>query len=213
MLHLAWRERLMRSTRGRVLRALRRGARTIPELAEAMGLTDNAVRAHLTNLERDGMVDRVGRRRDGVGQPAVLYGLTSDGEAFFPKGYETVLEHTLEVLVRELGGRRAANLLRSVGRRIAGKVPASTAGLEERMGAARRALEELGALLEVREGERGPRLEGLSCPLAGVVPGHPQACKVVEALVEELVGAPVLERCERDGRPRCAFQVVAEGEG
>lgn len=204
----------MRSTRGRVLRALRRGAGTIPELATSMGLTDNAVRAHLSNLERDGMVERVGRRRDGVGQPAVLYALTAEGEAFFPKAYEAVLEHTLAVLSRELGGRRAALLLRAAGRRAAEGVPhpRGDGDLEARLGVARGALEELGAVLDVRDAPEGPRLEGMSCPLAGIVREHPEACKVVEALVEELVGAPVLERCERDGRPRCVFQVVIEEE-
>lgn len=212
MADLPWRERLLRSTRGRVLRTLRRGAHTIPELASALGLTDNAVRAHLTNLERDGMVERVGRRRDGVGQPAVLYGLTVDGETVFPKAYEAVLDQTLEVLADELGGRRAAGVLRAVGRKMAGDVPRPGGGLDERIGAAREALEELGAALEVRKGPQGPRLEGMSCPLAGVVRAHPEACKVVEALVETLVGVPVLERCEREGRPRCVFQVVADEE-
>lgn len=210
MVDLPWRERLLRSTRGRVLRALRRGARTIPELASALGLTDNAVRAHLTNLERDGMVERVGRRRDGVGQPAVLYGLTVEGETVFPKAYEAVLEETLAVLSDELGGRRAAGLLRAVGRGMAGEVPRPRGDLEARLAEAGRVLEELGAALEVEETPRGPRLRGMSCPLAGVVRSHPEACKVVEALVETLVGAPVLEQCQREGRPRCVFQVVAE---
>ena len=210
-----WRDRLMRSTRGRVLRTLRRGASTIPELASALGLSHNAVRAHLSNLERDGMVERVGRRRDGVGQPAVLYGITPEGEAFFPKAYESVLEHTLAVLEEEGGPSRANALLRSVGRRMGRRMARDPSmdgeGLEDRLRLLRGLLEELGGMVEIRgDVPQGPRLEGTSCPLAGVVRDHAGACKVVEALVEEIAGVPALERCRREGVPRCVFQLVAE---
>ena len=49
-------ERFFASTRGRVTTLLRQGDRTVEELAQALGLTDNAVRAHLVTLERDGLV-------------------------------------------------------------------------------------------------------------------------------------------------------------
>src|SRR5690349_9974995 len=47
-----WNRRLLASTRGRILSVLRRGGVTVNELADATGLTDNAVRAQLTALER-----------------------------------------------------------------------------------------------------------------------------------------------------------------
>ena len=42
--------RFLESTRGQVVLLLRRGARTVEELAQALGLTDNAVRSHLAAL-------------------------------------------------------------------------------------------------------------------------------------------------------------------
>ena len=55
-----WRARLMESTRGKILDLLRSKERTVNELAAALGLTDNAVRAHLLSLERDGLVHQSG---------------------------------------------------------------------------------------------------------------------------------------------------------
>ena len=54
---------------------------TVDELASAIGVTDNAVRLHLTALERDGLVRAEGVRREGsVGKPATLYAVTPDAQ-------------------------------------------------------------------------------------------------------------------------------------
>ena len=58
-------QRFFTSTRGRIVTLLRRASRTVDELAAALDLTDNAVRAHLATLERDGIVQQRGARRGG----------------------------------------------------------------------------------------------------------------------------------------------------
>ena len=57
-----WRRRLLASTRGKILALLRADSHTVNELAEALELTDNAVRSHLTSLERDGLIQQLGMR-------------------------------------------------------------------------------------------------------------------------------------------------------
>ena len=47
---IRWKDRVLGSTRGRVIALLRRGPRTVNELADDLGLTDNAVRTHLSAL-------------------------------------------------------------------------------------------------------------------------------------------------------------------
>ena len=53
------------TTRARVVELLRREPRTVEQLAAALGVTDNAVRLHLGQLERDGIVRTAGVRRSG----------------------------------------------------------------------------------------------------------------------------------------------------
>jgi predicted ArsR family transcriptional regulator len=50
---IGWDERFFGTTRCRIVSELRRGQRTVDEVACAVGLTDNAVRPHLAALERD----------------------------------------------------------------------------------------------------------------------------------------------------------------
>ena len=92
-------QRFFASTRGRIIQLLRRGSRTVDELAEAVDLTDNGVRGHLATLERDGIVVQTGVRR-GIGKPAFAYGLTAEADSLFPKPYGPVLavERAVQIL-------------------------------------------------------------------------------------------------------------------
>ena len=101
MPRLHWNQRFFASTRGRILMLLRRAGRTVDELAQALNLTDNAVRAHLATLERDGFVRQLGARR-GSGKPAFIYELSPDAEQLFPKAYGPILRQLLEVLSEEM---------------------------------------------------------------------------------------------------------------
>ena len=77
--------RLLTSTRGQIILLLREKPRTVLELAEAVGLTDNAVRAHLATLERDGLVHQRGGARAGFRKPHFSYELTTEADERFPK--------------------------------------------------------------------------------------------------------------------------------
>src|SRR5256885_16995615 len=90
MPRLQWNQRFFASTRGRIVMLLRRDSRTVDELAQALNLTDNAVRAHLATLERDGFVRQLGERRRS-GKPAYIYELSPDAEQLFPQAYGTVI--------------------------------------------------------------------------------------------------------------------------
>jgi predicted ArsR family transcriptional regulator len=201
--------RFLDSTRGQVATLLRRGPRTVEELAEALGLTDNAVRNHLAILERDGIVRQEGvRRGKGAGKPAVVYALQPAAESYFSRAYQPVLAALLDVLVDELSSDQAADILNKVGRRLgvsAGGLAAGT--LPERVEAAAAALRVLGGEVDVVNEDGRLFVRGTGCPLSSTVTRRPETCRAVESLVSEIVGAPVRECCARDGRPRCCFAV------
>lgn len=207
-----WNRRFLDSTRGRIVGMLRRASRTVNELAEALDLTDNAVRAHLNVLERDGLVAQVGVRRS-TRKPNHSYDLTPEAEELFPKAYAPVLEQLLDVLKEQMPEEERDAVLREVGHRLAAPhLPALlNKSLTERMEATATLLGTLGGLAEVEDQDGEQRfIRGFSCPLSAAVTGHPEVCLAAETLVADLVGAPVRERCERGGSPRCCFQVLAE---
>ena len=125
-----WNNRLMGSTRGRVIALLRRSEHTVNELADALGLTDNAVRMHLAGLERDRLVALRGVRR-GVGKPAHVYALTPDADSLFPRAYGVVLRTLLDALRQRLPAQDVDALVAEVGARLGGVFPRAGKRIEK----------------------------------------------------------------------------------
>jgi predicted ArsR family transcriptional regulator len=201
-----WVERLTGETTSKLLALLRRSRLTITALADALHLTDNAVRTHIAALERDGIVEHVGTLRETGGKPARVYALTGEGEELFPKAYAVVLGALIDEIAQVDGWDRATALLRAVGRRAASGA-AAPGDREGRVAVAAAALRSLGGDVEVQRTERGYTLQGYGCPLSAVTAKHPEICALARALVEEITGRPVTECCERNGRPRCRFRL------
>ncbi len=206
-------ERFFASTRGQVVTLLRRSGRTVEEMARALGLTHNGVRAHLAALERDGIARQRGVVRRGSGKPAYVYGLTPQAEELFPKAYGPVLRGLLDVLAERVGSEETEVLLRAVGSRMAdGRAVPAGDDVRARLEVGVALLNDLGGLVELEEHGDTVLIRGYSCPLSAVVPGRPGLCRMTESLLAELTGAPIHERCDRGENPRCCFEATPAGE-
>ena len=202
--------RFFESTRGRIVLLLRESVKTVNEIAEKMDLTDNAVRAHLLALDRDGLVQQIGTTK-GFRKPHSVYGLTDDARHLFPKSYDSILNKLVSVLKSRLSPKVVLEIMREVGREVADKDARPAGGsLSERLNAGLAALERLGG--SARIVERGDQLsiESDSCPFADVVAEHPEVCKATESAVQEIVGEPITEICDRTGFPKCRFSIDAK---
>lgn len=202
-------KRFLDTTRGQIVALLRRETRTVEDLAQALGLTDNAVRAHLATLERDGLVTPVGvRRGTGAGKPATLYELHPEAELLFSRAYAPVLRAMLDVIAERMSEEEAEALMREVGRRLAAQLGRDvTGGLHQRVHAAAALLSALGGEAYVEKGDDTLQLRGYGCPLSAAVTARAEVCRAVEALLSEVIGTTVREHCDRGARPRCCFHV------
>ena len=76
-----------------------KGEHTVAELADVLEITEMAIRRHLSNLEKDGLIYSK-MVRQHVGRPTYLYGLSEKGEDTFPKEYKQFAIDMLEDLAR-----------------------------------------------------------------------------------------------------------------
>src|SRR4051812_18104889 len=90
-------DRFFSSTRGRIVLLLRESPKTVNDLAADVGITDNAVRAHLLSLERDQLV-RSGGTVPGTRKPHAIYELTENAREHFPRPYGSILKRFLSLL-------------------------------------------------------------------------------------------------------------------
>lgn len=208
-----WLNTLMGETRTQLLRLVRRATLSIGELAQALGISENAVRTHVAAAERDGLVRQAGIQRSTGGKPARLYELTPGAEELFPKAYALVFTELVRTLRDEEGGDATLERLRRVGRRLGARGRVREEAPAERVAAAAALLESIGGSVEVVEAAHGWTIRGSGCPLSGIVSEDPDVCALAQSLVSEVTGCPVIETCQKTGRPRCAFQVHDTGAG
>ena len=206
--------RFLESSRGQIVQLLRRGPLTVEELRVALALTDNAIRNHLSSLERDGIVVQAGvRRATRAGKPAVLFELHADAALLLSSAYPPVLGAMMEVLTEVLPAAQTWQLLEAAGRRLAeSAIPVGPAGgsTENRLQRAAGVLTALGGDVELKAQENGYRIQGSGCPLSAVVSERPETCKLVESLVSQVSGVPVQSRCQHGPRPKCCFDTIEE---
>jgi predicted ArsR family transcriptional regulator len=202
-----WDERFFASTRGKIIILLRRSSRTVKQLAEALDLTENAVRAQLTVLQRDGLIQEQPVRA-GVGKPAYMYSLTSQAEHLFPKGYGLVLRQLVDILAERSDAAEMDELVRTLGRRLASNYPVPAGGeVRLRLNEAVGVLNDLGGLVQLEEVDDRFHICGYVCPVSEATSAHPEFCGVIETMLTELVGVRVYQRCPRSDSLACWFEV------
>lgn len=178
-------------SRQAILSTLKReGEVTIPELSQALGLNVETVREHVKALSAQGLVVRRGQRSRGPGRPEVVYGLSDDAEALFPRREAEVLRGLAQFLVRSgnesllreffdayVEDRREASLARVEG--LTGK---------ERLEEAARILSEQGFMAVVEDVDGEPALRLCHCPLRELVAATRIPCRAEIGFVQDLVG-------------------------
>ncbi|HUF25481.1 MAG TPA: helix-turn-helix domain-containing protein [Gemmatimonadaceae bacterium] len=185
-----------RGTRGELLEALKREQPlTVRELASRFGLTPNGLRRHLKLLEDEGLV-RYRREVRGVGGPVFAYTLTAEGEALFPRAYDTALEEALELLRESQGAAAVARVFGRQWARIAERVRPSlrTLPLAERARALAEALTAEGYMAEAASAPGSATIREHNCAIRDVAERHPEACDAEAAFLEDLLGAKVTRR-------------------
>jgi len=205
------RQQLLDTSRGRIVTLLRRGGRTADEIASSLKLTASGVRAHLSAMERDGVVVRVGQRA-GATRPFYIFELTPEVEQLLSEAYVPLLTQLVRVFTEGLPAKTVGKLMHEAGRELAEelcggkKVPGN---LEARVSIASALMnDQLGALTHVtRNG--GYTIRGAGCPLAALTGKHPAVCRAMESFVAHVAGADTHECCDRSGRPRCCFEISA----
>ena len=201
--------RFFESSRGKIVMLLRRNDLTVNDLAEKLILTDNAVRAHLLSLERDGLVRQKGLIK-GFRKPHYIYGLSENARELFPRPYGLLFNKLLSSLRSTLSPSVLIDRIREVGSGIGNENKIENdAGLDQKIERALDAIESLGGSA-THVSSNGKRvISSESCPFAEAVTEHPEVCKITESMIAEILDVPVTENCDRNGSPKCRFQIEA----
>ncbi len=191
----------------------RRGEATLAELETGIKVARETVRSHLESLAAQQLIERSGVRRRGPGRPHVLYRLSAQGEALFPRREGELLAE----LARYLLESEHPELLEEffVARtdtkrgRLAGRLEGQGAG--ERLNEIARSLSQEGYLAEAAlEGGEPIQLRLCHCPLRDLVAVTHLPCRAEMKQVEELLGRPLVRtQFMPDGDASCTYAIAA----
>ena len=205
-----------RGIRGDVLIAVKRGQPiTAKELGAEFGLTANALRRHLKELETEGLV-RCAREVRGVGGPVLAYGLTEAGEALFPRAYDTTLTTLLDTVREQRGTDGVVELFRAQWERVASGAPAELASLPigERAQLLAELLTSHGYMAEAGPTPNGDALiREHNCVLRAVAEKFPEVCVAEEKFLAEFLGAVVERRKHITSGASCCEYCVKDRPG
>ena len=196
--------------RGAVLVQLKRGRRVAAKhLASTLGVSLNAVRHHLKELEAQGLITYE-REHHGVGAPVFLYSLSPAGEALFPRRYEETLTALLDRIVEREGRAAAVALLESHVAELAGRVSAALRDVpaDRRLAVVARVRTEQGYMAEAAAAGAVGVLAEHNCALQAVAERFPEICAAEQRLLGEVLGAEVDRRGHiLSGCPSCEYHV------
>jgi predicted ArsR family transcriptional regulator len=182
---------------------------TVEALATILDVSRNAVRQHLTSLERDGLVAK-GRTQASGGRPEQLYVLTHAGEERFPRQYSWFSEMLLQMLQAEFGSAGLEEKLVEMGRSVAKSLMMRLPDEEnasKRVAAIAEIMQEIGydAVTKTENGEQ--EIEAHNCVFHELAAKCPQVCSFDVALLSSCSGRRVEHRsCMVRGDDACRFR-------
>lgn len=180
--------------RGTILLELKKSqGLTAKELATRAGVSLNAVRHHIRELEAEQLI-AYERQHRGVGAPPFAYRLTSGGHALFPRRYEAALTEVLDHVVEQQGRNAAVALLEARYERLTQQLQQELSGADsaQKLIAMARLLSDDGYMAEARSAadESGTLIEH-NCAIQTVAERFPEICAAEAKFLAAVLGGEV----------------------
>lgn len=183
---------------------------TAKDLSALFGISTNAIRRHLKELELAGEVVYV-REQRGMGAPVYVYRLTPRGESLFPNRYEEALTELL-LHVEEKAGRGEINQLfvdqfKARAERL--KTELADQPVEARLQRLVRILTEEGYMAEWDSRDGAIRLAEHNCAIRAVAERYPEVCAAERRFLTEVLAAQVERRTHiTEGSNSCEYAIT-----
>jgi DeoR family suf operon transcriptional repressor len=166
---------------------------TAGELAARYGVSPNAIRRHLKELEVDQLVE-YGRQQRGKGAPTFAYRLTSNAEAMFPRRYAEELNEVLSYLEHRGGREEVRRFFNERFQAQADTLLARLQGstVEQRVEAVVDLLKQQGFMAEwTPSAGGGMRIAEHNCAMQAVAEKYPEVCDAEADFLREILQAEV----------------------
>jgi predicted ArsR family transcriptional regulator len=200
----------VQATRQDILDYIRRhGRAAVNDLAAHLGMSKTGVRQHLAILEREELVE-AHQEGAGVGRPAAIYRLTSQGDGLYPKKYDELANGLIEEARALLGADAQQRLMKNVAGRFAKPYMPRLEGKPriERLEETARIIADRGNVADARWSGDDYLIEKHTCPFWNVATQNSAVCALDVEFVRQLAGADArLSTSLLRGDDCCTFRI------
>ena len=197
----------------------RRGPITAGTLAEALGVSNEAVRQHLTALESLGLVTSAADAPAGRGRPPVRWSLTPEAHDLFPDRHADLTVELIGALRRTIGESGLSRVIEARGDdQVAAyrtSMPNGGGSVRARLDALARERTREGYMAEItREASGSYLLVEHHCPVCEAARACTGLCRGELDVFQRVLGDDVrVERTEHllSGGARCVYRVTDRG--
>lgn len=205
---------LLGETQQQLLRLLNKNKEglSIAELTELLGVSRNAVKQHLTALEKNELVAS-GSLQKTAGRPTQCYILTEKGREYFPRKYSWFAQLLLENIRNEKDENGLRKFLDKLGTSISGKYLPELSKLKtkDRLEEVANILSELGYEAEIvnsKDKKEISKLEVSNCIFQHLAVSCPEICSFDMGLLSTLTGQKIEQQsCITRGGNVCSFGI------
>ncbi len=205
---------LLGQTQQQLLKLLNKNKKglTIPELIDRLDISRNAVKQHLTSLEKNNLI-QTGALHKTAGRPLQSYMLSDEGKERFARKYSWFAQVLLESLRTEKGEKGLSKFLEKIGSSISAQYLPDLKKLKtkDRVNKVAKILSELGyeaEALSSKDKTEISKLEISNCVFQHLANSCPEICSFDLALLSNLTGQKIEQQSciARDGNV-CSFGV------
>ncbi|OAI06391.1 transcriptional regulator [Methylomonas methanica] len=186
---------------------------SIDELAARLEISRNAVKQHLTGLEKDQLVREAALNSTG-GRPSRNYTLTEQGRNRLPKQYPWFCNLLLGELKEELGEKALRQMLWRMGVNLAQSLAPQFSGKDpvQKQSALVELMQSLGYHAEMDTEQVQPTIKAVNCVYHDLAQQYPELCEFDRALMSTLLDKPIEQTaCMALQDCACKFKICNAG--
>jgi predicted ArsR family transcriptional regulator len=190
----------------------------LDDLAAVMKISRMAVHKHISSLQQRGLVEAI-ENRGRVGRPKMIYQLTSQSKAVFPKSYGAIATQALDFIERNMGKEGVEKVLRERQSELFDQYfkRLKNMDFDKQVAELARIRDEEGYMAESKKMTSKSNKHVLleyNCPIIYVAERHWEACSVETELFEKLLNAEIAttHRAAK-GDAVCKFMIKERKEG
>lgn len=191
------------------------GGGLVSDIASHARITYEGARRHLTQLEKEKLVEKEILRpeRASAGRPTTRYTLNRAGDNLFPKSYDELSVQIIDAIVDRLGASTLKQVLGALtDKRVEEWEPrVEGKSIKDRVVALQQIYGDGDEYMSAEIGRDGIRLIERNCPFFNVASRRPALCSITVSTLQRLLGVQVVrEERFQAGHGRCVFRVLPD---